>query len=540
MFEIIARDGAGRLGKLNTEHGSIHTPEFMPVYNPNHPTIPTEDLEKMNVKMLITNAYIINQTPQLKEQAEKGVHKLINFDKLIMTDSGAYQSWMYRKELEITNIDIVKFQDILRPDIATILDIFTETNSYRQAKEGVKKTIQNAQECINIRDKDSKILWAAPIQGGQFLDLLEYCAKELSKLDFQVHPLGTLAPALLNYNFKKVAETIIVTKKFIIPSRPLHAFSIGHPIFFSLAVALGADLFDSSSYALFAQNDRYITVNGTLRLESITSEFPCSCPICLKFSPEDIKNKEKFEKEELLAKHNLYICLEEMKRVRQAIKDGKLWELVQTRSQAHPRLMDAYNHVLDNYNTFIERFEPISKHSAAFFTNSNSLNRPEVARYLKNLEKYYKVPKNVKYLILLPDQRNISHLDKKFQSIIDNINKITKKNRLLFQICLISPIFGIIPEELQEIYPLSQFEYSKTFNKEYKIRSQRIIEKYINQNKKIYERIILYKPKELIIEEFNKSLSENNTINRIATETKIIIVNDENQFYEEIKNLMIN
>ncbi len=540
MFEIIGRDGAGRLGKLKTAHGTIYTPEFMPVYNHNHPTVPIDDFEKMNVNILITNAYIINRTPELKEIAEKGIHKLIDFNKIIMTDSGAYQAWMYQKELEITNKEIINFQDKLQPDIATILDFFTETNSYSIAKEGVEKTIKNAKECIKIRKKDSKILWAAPIQGGQFLDLLGYCAEELSKLDFDFHPLGTLAPALLNYNFKKVAETIAVTKKYLIPSRPLHAFSIGHPIFFSLAVALGADLFDSSSYALFAKENRYLTVNGTLRLENIISEFPCSCPICLKFTPEELKSKEKLEKEKLLAKHNLYVCLEEMKRIRFAIREGKLWDLIQIRIQSHPRLAEAYYHVINKYKELLERFEPLTKHSAIFITDSSSLNRPEVFRYQENLKKYYQVPKSVKYLILLPDLRNILFYNKKFQNIQNTINEITEKNRPYFQICLISPVFGIIPEELKEIYPLSQFVYSQIINMDFIIHNQQIIEQFITRHKKNYEEIVLYRPKELFMEDINKSLLSNLTINKISTEIKVAIVNDEVQLYEKIKKLNQN
>ncbi|MHA1383514.1 MAG: tRNA guanosine(15) transglycosylase TgtA [Candidatus Helarchaeota archaeon] len=538
MFEIIARDGASRLGKLNSSHGTIITPEFMPVYNHNHPTISIEDFKNMGVKILITNAYIINRTPHLKEHAEKGIHKLINFDKLIMLDSGAYQSWMYRKELEITNEEIIKFQDILKPDIATILDTFTETNSHSVAKEGVEKTIESAKECIKIRNKDSQILWAAPIQGGQFLDLLKYCAEELSKLNFDIHPLGTLAPALLNYNFKQVAETIAVTKKYINPSRPLHAFSIGHPIFFSLAVALGSDLFDSSSYALFAKNDRYITVNGTLNLDNLSTEFPCVCPICLKYSPEDLKSKDKNEREELLAKHNLYICLEEMKRIRQAIREGKLWELVQVRIHSHPRLIEAFNYVLGKYKSYIERLEPISKRSAIFITEIDPMNRPEVFRYQENLKKYYKVPQSAKYLILLHDLRGLLLKKKKSKNILDKINQITKNYRILFHICFISPIFGIIPEEIREIYPLSQYVYPQNLNGNSCIHSKQIIENFILRNKKNYQKIILYRPKEIIDDELNKSLLKILTINKVSTKIKVDYVIDEIQLYEEIKKLI--
>ena len=208
MFEVIARDAAGRLGRLKTLHGTVLTPTLMPVYNPNIPLIPAEELEhEFKIQMLITNAYIIYRSPKLREKAEQGVHRLINFNKTIMTDSGAYQAWMYKKELGVTNRDIIQFEEILEPDIATILDVFTETNDYNTARIGVTKTLEAAKECIEIREKE-KIFWAGPIQGGQFLDLLEYCAKEMSRLDFHIHPLGTLAPSLQEYNFKQVANKI--------------------------------------------------------------------------------------------------------------------------------------------------------------------------------------------------------------------------------------------------------------------------------------------------------------------------------------------
>jgi 7-cyano-7-deazaguanine tRNA-ribosyltransferase len=492
MFEIIARDAAGRLGRLKTAHGTVQTPTLMPVYNPNIPLIPAKELEsEFKIKMLITNAYIIYRTPELHEKANQGVHKLINFHKTIMTDSGAYQAWMYQTELGITNHNIIEFEEILEPDIGTILDVFTETNDYNTAKEGVEKTILAAEECLRIRSKE-KMLWAAPIQGGQFLDLLEYCAKKLSALNFDIHPLGTLAPSLQKYNYKKVAETILVTKKNLIPSRPLHGFSIGHPNFLALAVAFGVDLFDSSAYALFAKDNRYLTVNKTLHFPNL-EEFPCVCPICSKYTPQELKEMPKPQRIYLLAKHNLYVTIDELRKIHVAIRENWLWELVQERIRAHPRLLEAFIHNLSKYNDFFLKLDPITKHSGFFYSGYESLLRPEVKRHVKKLLETYTPPAEVDALIIIPDLEIRAENALQWQNWLKILNQLPKREQI--HVCLYSPIFGIIPEELQEIYPLAQHEYPYTYDKQMVLEAKEICSKYLLKQKNSYHNYYLFRPK---------------------------------------------
>lgn len=491
MFELITRDAAGRLGKLKTPHGTVLTPTLMPVYNPNIPLIPAEELEnEFKIQMLITNAYIIYRTPELHERATQGVHNLINFHKTIMTDSGAYQAWMYNMELPVTNRQIVQFEDLLAPDIATILDVFTETNDHDIAQLGVEQTLKAAKECVEIRQND-KVLWAAPVQGGQFLDLLEYCAKELSLLDFQVHPLGTLAPALQSYNFKQVAETIVVTKQNLTPARPLHGFSIGHPIFFALAVAIGVDLFDSSAYALFAKDNRYLTVNGTFRFEKL-EEFPCSCPVCIKYIPKDLKEMDEAQRAYLLAKHNLYVTLEEIKRIHVALRENCLWELVQERIRAHPSLIEALTYVLANYSEFFLKYDPIVKKSGFFYGGPESLLRPEVKRYEQKIIDTYSPPPELDILLLFPDLEDTFNTSSLFQECSEMVQELLQKDRI--HICIYSPIFGIIPEELKEIYPLSQHEYPRTYDASIYRHAKSIFQKYIEKNQLQYKRSYIFRP----------------------------------------------
>lgn len=492
MFEVIARDAAGRLGRLKTSHGTVLTPTLMPVYNPNIPLIPANELEHdFKVQMLITNAYIIYRTPELREKASQGVHKLINFHRAIMTDSGAYQAWMYKKELDITNREIIQFEEILEPDVATILDTFTETDDYDIASKGVESTIEAAKECINIRQNE-KIFWAAPVQGGKFLDLLELCASKLSALEFDIHPLGTLAPSLQKYNYKQVVETILVTKQNINPSRPFHGFSIGHPMFFALAVACGTDLFDSSAYALFAKDNRYLTYSGTLRFENL-EEFPCVCPVCNTLTPQDLREMDDHQRKYLLAKHNLYATIDEIKRIRVAIRENRLWELVQERVRAHPALLDALNYNLSKYIDFFLKFDPITKKSAFFYGGPESLLRPEVIRYVKKLIEVYKPPPKTNVLIIFPDLEIRFENSTQFQEWTKKINQNPKRD--LIHVCLFSPIFGIIPEELKDVYPLTQHVYPKIIDTQMGIHAKAIFQKYIEKNQFIYKEIYVFRPK---------------------------------------------
>lgn len=413
MFKIAARDACGRIGKLKTRHGIVTTPAILPVYNPNIPVIPVKEIEReFKAQALMTNAYIIYRDPQLRERSKEGIHRLLGSNSPIMTDSGAYQAWVYDKRLELTNRDIIRFEERLRPDIATVLDVFTATSSYKEAKKAFEETVRNAVECAKIRESPG-ILWAAPVQGGRFLNLLKRCATELSELPFDIHPLGTLTPSLMSYEFKNLAEMLIVAKTTLTPARPIHAFGIGHPIVFSLAVGLGADLFDSAAYALFARDLRYMTLHGTRELRRI-EEFPCCCPICSKYSPKDVKKMEAHERVKTLAKHNLYVTFAEMRTIRQAIRDNRLWELIQERARSHPKLLEALRYVLMKYRNDIERYDPSDKKSAFFYSGIESAYRPEITRAGK------------------------------------------RKKRVSSDHMIYMPLFGRIPYELKGVYPFTQ------------------------------------------------------------------------------------
>ena len=121
-FEITTRDGQARLGRLHTNHGIINTPCLLPVINPNIRTIePREMWEKYGIEALITNSYVIWKHEELRNEAlENGVHKLLDYPGVIMTDSGTFQSYVYG-DVEVEVSEIAEFQNKIGVDIATML-----------------------------------------------------------------------------------------------------------------------------------------------------------------------------------------------------------------------------------------------------------------------------------------------------------------------------------------------------------------------------------------------------------------------------------
>jgi len=119
-FEIKDRDGLARIGVLETRHGKVETPALLPVINPNKMLIEPKEMKRLfNIDILITNSYIIYKNKRLKEIAlSEGVHKLLNFDGAVMTDSGTFQSYVYG-DIDVDPIEIVKFQRDIGSDIAT-------------------------------------------------------------------------------------------------------------------------------------------------------------------------------------------------------------------------------------------------------------------------------------------------------------------------------------------------------------------------------------------------------------------------------------
>jgi len=423
-FEILHKDLAGRIGRLSTLHGTVETPLLMPVINPHLPLIPPDELASMGAEMVITNSYIINQDPDLREGAiEQGLHHLLGFPGPIMTDSGAFQLSVYG-DIDVLPLEILDFQFAIKSDISVPLDIPTPPDVSRERAESeLNITEERLREAAGLK-RDA--LLAGPVQGSTYPDLRERAGRFARELGFDLYPIGGVVPLMEAYRFRDLVDVVVSAKKGLGSGVPVHLFGAGHPMIFALAAAMGCDLFDSAAYALYAREGRYLTVQGTRKLEEM-KHLPCSCPVCLKYTQQELMDSPQRSRE--LARHNLYVSLQEIKLVRQSIRDGSLWDLLETRCRSHPRMLDGLKQ-LASYGDWLEGLDSASK-STFFYLSPESASRPEVIRHGRRIERI-----SLKGEVLITDDPNAN------PSGYDNV--------LNFK-----PPFGPYPTQLSETYPFN-------------------------------------------------------------------------------------
>ncbi|MHB8584347.1 MAG: tRNA guanosine(15) transglycosylase TgtA [Thermoplasmatota archaeon] len=439
-FEILAKDGAGRVGRLTTAHGAVTTPALLPVVNPNRPLITPRELRSVfGAEILITNSYILRRTPELAAEVRRlGVHRLLDWDGPIMTDSGTFQSYVYGG-VSVEPQEIIAFQRDIGVDIGTILDLFTVPDAtHAEAESDLTETLIRARAAADIK---GEMALAATVQGGIYPDLREKMATSYASIAADVHPIGGVVPLMEGQRYGTLAEVIVAAKRALDPSRPVHLFGAGHPHVFALAALLGCDLFDSAAYAKFAKEDRMIFPTGTRHLADIT-DLACPCPVCSTHQAGELRAASPAVRERLLAEHNLYVSFAEIRQVRQALREGTLWELVAQRCRAHPTLLDGLRHALAN-NRWIESLEPISKPSAFFYSGSDSLDRPEVLRARERLRDRF-VPRGDIELYEAGRPYSV-----RLGPHMDAIRARPAEP-------CVATIFGVVPLVLDETYPFAQ------------------------------------------------------------------------------------
>lgn len=496
MFEIKAKDNMGRVGVLKTKHGDVKTPALMPVIHPRKQAI---DVAKYGADIVITNAYLIYKDEELKKEAvEKGLHELIHFDGPVMTDSGSFQLSVYG-DVEITNKEVIEFQELIGTDIGTSLDIPTAPFVDREkAESDLEITIERAKEAVQFKKENNiEMLLNSVVQGSTYLDLRRQCAKELSALDADLYPIGAVVPLMESYHYKDLVDVVMNSMKELSDTVPRHLMGAGHPMIFALCVAMGCDLFDSAAYILYAEDDRLLSTRGTFKLENL-QEMPCSCEVCTKYTPDDLRAMPKKERRDLIAQHNLHVSFAELRLIRQAIYDGNLMELVEERCRAHPALLEAVRQ-LANYSEDLEKYDPRSKKSAFFYTGPESLGRSEVRRHMQKLRE---MPKKRDLVILPPSRKPYS----KFISgklgefyVYGEEHEIDEDNT---DFMVLDIPFGLIPLEIDEVYPLSQSDAPKTRD----VDSIEFIEDFIDEFGEYYDEVLIH---QRIVRDYDIDVSEN-------------------------------
>ncbi|MFC7202682.1 tRNA guanosine(15) transglycosylase TgtA [Haloferax namakaokahaiae] len=455
-FEIRDGDLAGRIGRLEVPRAgvTVETPALLPVVNPNIDTVPPSKLEsEFGAEILITNSYIIKKNSHLEKEAlDVGLHEMLDFHGAIMTDSGSFQLAEYG-DIDTTTEEILQFQYDIGTDIATPVDIPTPPDADREDAESdleiTKQALADA-EAIDTGD----MLVNAPVQGSTYPDLREEAARHAYDTDLDVFPVGAVVPMMNDYRYDDMVDAIAGAKRGLGVDAPVHLFGAGHPMMLALAVAMGCDLFDSAAYALYARDGRYLTVRGTEHLEDL-DYLPCTCPVCSEHSPDDLRAMGSKTQEKRLAEHNLYVTFAELRRIKQAIRDGNLMELVEERARSHPTMLDGYRAMLDHVAQ-LEREDPASK-GAFFYVSNESSYRPEVARHHDRLDRL-----SAEGTILLTEGGKPSG---------DEYDEAWR----------VVPPFGPFPRALSETYPLTA-EVPKRLDRDAYEQAARGVARLVREN----------------------------------------------------------
>ncbi len=446
-FQVHGKDLLGRIGTLTTKSGSFQTPHMFPVVDPNRPVLDPKFYRDVGIRAVMTNAYLLKRGRP--GQPPTDVHGTLGFKETVATDSGAYQILEYG-HVGVKPSEIVSYQEKIDTDIGVILDFPTGFHSdARRAGWTVDETVRRADEALK-RIKRKDILWVGPVQGGVHIKEVSRSAVEMGKRSFAIYALGSPTELMEAQRFDVLVDMIVAAKKGLPHSRPLHLFGAGHPAMFPFIVALGCDMFDSAAYALYARTGRYLTSDGTRELAEI-EEFSCMCRICDSITPEEMRHLDTSEREQLLSKHNLLACFAELRRIREAIRTGHLWDLLEHRAYANPAFKKFLAKIVQ-HSPFLEQFTPTVKPRGLSHFGEVSDHRPEMVRYRARRSR---VPMQWgKAVVLLPGRwRRPYHDDPRNLPIV---SKLANKSKV--SICFYTIPFGPVPMELDETFPLAQTE----------------------------------------------------------------------------------
>ncbi|MBM4254465.1 MAG: tRNA guanosine(34) transglycosylase Tgt [Deltaproteobacteria bacterium] len=361
-FTVTQRDSAtqARLGQLETSHGTVATPAFMPVATQGtvKATTPCE-LRELGAEIILANSYHLYLRPgaALIEGAG-GLHQFMGWNGPILTDSGGYQVFslkdlcriseegvQFRSHLDgskhfLTPESVVRTQEQLGVDIAMVLDeCVSAPGSYDQAARASALTTRWAARARVAQRREDQSLFAI-VQGGIFPDLREQSARELMALEFPGYAVGGLSVGEDPLVTHEVARHAI---QFLPQDRPRYLMGVGMPEQLVRYVALGFDMFDCVLPTRNARNGTLFTWSGKLnirRAEYATDPRPieegCQCYTCQHFSRAYLRHLAmagEILSARLNTLHNLYFYQRLMRSMRTALAEGRFAEF------AHPFLL---------------------------------------------------------------------------------------------------------------------------------------------------------------------------------------------------------
>ena len=290
---------------------------------------------------------------------------------------------------------------------------------------------------------------------------------------------------------KKFVDFIVTLREKIGYQKIIYLPSIGNPNNFALLSYMCVDFFDSLQAIVAARNNMLLFQKGQNYIEEI-NELPCSCPSCIKF-------KDELDDMDFVTilNHNYYVMSNEIKHVRNAIKQNCLRNLVETRVKTSPHLTAVLRNFDMNHYRFLEKRTSVTSKTMVLATAKESLSRPEIKRFQHRLIDRYSKPESAKVLLLLPcSVKKPYSFSKSHRLYRDQL--LSSGNPFVFHEMIITSPLGLVPRELELVYPASCYDIPVTgvWDEDEKKMIQVLLKKYLDINK--YDKIIAHLPKEIM------------------------------------------
>lgn len=354
-YELVHKDGNARVGIINTPHGKIQTPVFMPVgTQATVKTMTPEELIEINSQIILGNTYHLYLRPtDTLIHRFGGLHKFMNWNKPILTDSGGFQIFSLSSIRKIkeegayfsSHLDgskhfispekSIEIQNNLGSDIMMVLDECPPGMSTREyLMPSIQRTVRWAKRCIDAnKNKDTQGLFAI-VQGGIYEDLRKYCLDELLQYDddFSGYAIGGLAVGEPTQDMYRILEYI--TPK-LPENKPRYLMGVGEPLDMLEAIEHGVDMMDCVHPSRIGRHGTVFTKYGRLVIKNAkyaNDDRPLDLAdnyVCRNYTRAYIRHL--FKANEILGQrlatyHNLWFLINLMNEARQAIKENRFKE----------------------------------------------------------------------------------------------------------------------------------------------------------------------------------------------------------------------
>ncbi|MCP5003665.1 MAG: tRNA guanosine(34) transglycosylase Tgt [Planctomycetes bacterium] len=354
-FRLLAsdKDTNARCGELVTNHGLVKTPVFMPVgTQATVKTLTTDQLKNTGVSGLLCNAYHLHLKPgEDVVRDHGGLHRFMNWDRMIVTDSGGYQVFSLAGMTCVTD-DGVEFKspvngsriffspekvmEIQQSLGADIMMVFDECLPYPCEKDraylSMLRTVEWARRCHDVHLNERQSLFCI-VQGSVFQDIREECADRLVEMGFEGYAVGGLSVGEGN---GLMNEVLGYTVPHLPETKPRYLMGVGFPEDIMDGIELGIDMFDcviptrnGRNGCAFTSEGKLNILNGRFRVDEGPLDVACHCYVCRNYSRAYVRHL--FTAKEILGLnlvsfHNVYFFQEMMEKARQAIMDGTFKE----------------------------------------------------------------------------------------------------------------------------------------------------------------------------------------------------------------------